>query len=371
MTRFGKRSRRVLTSTPPRWCIVVILLTSLAGCRQGVYRASALPAEFWAPAVGSAQSLDLSRLASASARSEVIQPGDVLHVSITTGLEVNEPIKWPLRVGNDGAVNVPLVGLVRVAGLDPINADFAIGDASVRRGIYRAPQVAVQVAARHSNQVFVTGAVVNPGVYPLPSVSSDLLAALVAAGGLTEDAGTIVEIRHPPAGGPGMSTAAGAPDFELAGYRGGPQDPTMPRTVRVDLQEAAAGAGGDFHVEDGSVVMVMKKPLRVVYVMGLVHKANQFEMPPDQDLRMLDALALAGGRTMEIADKVRVIRNNPHGGEPVVIDASVREAKRNSSANIRLAAGDVVSVEETSLTFTLDTVRNFLRFGFTSAIPGL
>jgi hypothetical protein len=35
-----------------------------------------------------------------------------------------------------------------------------------------------------------------------------------------------------------------------------------------------------------------------------------------------------------------------------------------------LAAGDVVSIEETPLTFTVGTIQSFVRFGFTSAIPG-
>jgi hypothetical protein len=36
-----------------------------------------------------------------------------------------------------------------------------------------------------------------------------------------------------------------------------------------------------------------------------------------------------------------------------------------------LAPGDVVSVEETPLTFTVGTIQSFVRFGFSSAIPGL
>jgi hypothetical protein len=65
-----------------------------------------------------------------------------------------------------------------------------------------------------------------------------------------------------------------------------------------------------------------------------------------------------------------VIRQIPNRAEPVVIEASIREAKQDGPANIRLAAGDVVSVEETAVTFLVGTVREFVRFGFTSAIPG-
>ena len=45
--------------------------------------------------------------------------------------------------------------------------------------------------------VRVVGAVEKPGVYDLPSAGSDLLSAIVAAGGLADNAGTLVELRHP------------------------------------------------------------------------------------------------------------------------------------------------------------------------------
>jgi polysaccharide export outer membrane protein len=86
-------------------------------------------------------------------------------------------------------------------------------------------------------------------------------------------------------------------------------------------------------------------------------------------MRLLDAIALAGGRNLQIADQVHVIRNL-EGAEPIVIEASMRQAKRGGAANLLLAAGDVVSVEETPLTFTVGTIQSFVRFGFTSAIPG-
>src|SRR5262249_29553585 len=98
-------------------------------------------------------------------------------------------------------------------------------------------------------------------------------------------------------------------------------------------------------------------------------KSDQFTLPVDQEIHMLDALAMAGGRTMEIADKVRVIRKVPGREEPVVIEASVRDAKRDGRSNIRLAEGDIVTVEETPLTFTVGTLREFIRFGFSAAIP--
>ena len=51
--------------------------------------------------------------------------------------------------------------------------------------------------AKRVDRVTVVGAVKKPGVYEIPRGSSDLLAAIVTAGGLADDAGTEVEIRSP------------------------------------------------------------------------------------------------------------------------------------------------------------------------------
>ena len=165
-------------------------------------------------------------------------------------------------------------------------------------------------------------------------------------------------------------------NVELAGFRRGqpmagqPSGQMTSRTVRIDLQQASALGNADVHLEDGSTVMVMPRPKRFIHVMGLVRKPDQFEMPRDHELRLLDSIALAGGRTLELADKVNIIRTIPTRPEPIVINASVKEAKRNTTANIRLAPGDVVSIEETPMTFVVGTIREFVRFGFTAGIPG-
>ena len=72
---------------------------------------------------------------------------------------------------------------------------------------------------------------------------------------------------------------------------------------------------------------------------------------------------------MQVANDVRVIRRLPSQQEPIVIDVSVSEAKANGDANLRLAPGDLVSVEETALTATLGAMKSFIRFGMSSTIP--
>ena len=244
---------------------------------------------------------------------------------------------------------------------------------SIRRGQFVDPNVAVLLDTRKSNRVTVVGAVEKPGTYELPSSSSDVLGAIVMAGGLAKNAGTIIELRRPPTTQPvAQQMPPGHPRTAPSwpAYANNAPAALPPRTERIDLEHASGTNGGDYYVEDGATVMVMPKPKQFIHVIGLVRQADQFEMPDDQELRLLDAIALAGGRTLEIADKVHIIRQLPNRPEPVVIEASVREAKRDGASNIRLAAGDVVSVEETPVTFVVGTFREFVRFGFSAAMPG-
>ncbi len=350
------------------------LLASIAtGCAGGVlYDASHLPPQFMAPQTSSLDNVNLSQLARTVGDTESLYPGDIIEVSIATGLEQEKTPAWKMRISEQGVVDVPLVGQVQIAGMGVTQAEQHIRDESIRRGKFVAPNVSVILDKRRSHRITVVGAVEEPATYEIPASNSDVMAALVQAGGLSEEADTIVEIKHPPT--PLPLAAADAPQATLAGYPGTPSPERQflpPRTVRIDLENPDQLAPDDLQLQDGSTVMVRKKPKRFIHVIGLVNKADQFEMPEGHELRLLDGLALAGGRTLSIADKVHVIRQLPDQPEPVVIEASVTQAKRDTSSNIRLAPGDVVSVEETPATFVVGTIREFVGFGFSAPIPGL
>lgn len=295
-------------------------------------------------------SLNLASLGQANVDSIHIQPGDTLRVAVATGLEAEKPQEWLVRVDDRGTAGIPLTGEVRLAGLAFDEAESVVRTQSVERGIYRAPQVAVTLEARRTNRVTVAGAVEDPGIKELPSGGSDLVSALTEAGGFSDDASAMVEIRLPAS-------------EETGGF---------PAVRELDLHRIAGNPGSvDLRLPDGALVTVRRRPPRTVSVIGLVKDPSEVEMPEDRDFRLLDAIAKAGGRTLQLANKVQVTRQVPGRVDPLVIQTTVAAAKRNAESNLTLAPGDVISVEETPLTFTVDTLRSFIRLGFTGGIPGL
>jgi polysaccharide biosynthesis/export protein len=340
-----------------------------SGCADGVYRASKLPVEFMASAPLNMEAINLSGLADRSISAEVIQPGDVLDVTLVTDYTKLTTASTPIRVGDDGSVVVPLIGKVGVSGLTAEQAEQVIAAESVNRGVFRTPCITVTMKQCRTNKVTVVGAVNQPGAHDLPRGSSSLLAALVVAGGLSKEAGTDVEIRRTdsrtlPPGGPAARPprVAGAPGAEaaLAAYE---TVSAAPAIIAVSLAAAAAGQQKVPDLHDGDVVYVAKRTLPPIHVLGLVAKPGEFPFPPNQELRVLDALALAGGCSSSVAEKVLVIRHLPNHKEPIQIAVSIQAAETGRD-NIALSPDDTVMVEQTAATVTMDLLKTFIHFGF-------
>lgn len=359
-----------------RWRLFVagaalFLGIGLSGCiSQDVYQAEELPPQLQAPTVANTKKLDLSGLTTVAYNNDIIDNGDILEVQILVGLNAkdNPPVMQP-RVNEAGAISLPNIGEVPVRGLDLPTAESAIAAACIQRGIYRSPQVTVAMKKQRTNQIRVIGAVKNQGIYNLPRGSSDLFSAFVAAGGLADDAGTVVDVRNPSAPNTTQSDRitsgfGNSADIAYVGHSQGTPvgSHNASSTFRVDLVSATKGAGGSYPLQDGATVNVERRDPEAIRVVGLVNKPNRYEYPVGEELRVLDAIALANGTSNKAANKVFIVRQLPDQQQPVVIQTSIREAKRQGEMNLKLAPGDIVSVEQTPTTVLLDSIM-LIRFG--------
>ena len=345
-----------------------------SGCTSGTYRAANLPPALMAPAALNLEAINLSGLANSSVSVEVIQPGDVLEVSMVNDFAKLTTTTTPVRVADDGTVVIPLVGKVCVGGMEVERAEQTINAESITRGLFHNPCITLTMKQCRTSKVTVVGAVNKPGTHELPRGSSSLMAALIAADGLSKEAGTIVEIRHTDSrqaasGVPSSPQVASGPDGATvaASYQQPSPNATMPVVTTVDLAAAAAGGAQVPELHDGDVVHVMKRTLRPIHVIGLVQKQGEYPYPANQEIRVLDALALAGGVSNPVAEDIVVIRQVPGAPEPVRIAVSIQAAK-NGRDNLTLAPGDTVTVEQTPLTAVVGVIQTFIRVGIGSNV---
>ena len=87
------------------------------------------------------------------------------------------------KVGSEGNINFPLLGVLRVEGLDAQAAAKLIAD-KLREGILRDPQVTVLIKEQLSKKIYILGQVGKPGTFSYtPSMS--VVEAITIAGGFT------------------------------------------------------------------------------------------------------------------------------------------------------------------------------------------
>jgi polysaccharide export outer membrane protein len=355
-------------------CLLSTVLTG--GCTTGQYRAHKLPKELQAKSYTNSKTVDLTRFTAMGVNAQTIAPGDVVEVSIAASLNKDDLVTIPVRIDDEGQAQLPLLGPMRLKGMELSEAEAVITSACIQSELYRTPHVTVTFTKQKQHRVLVVGGVKNPGAYLLNANSSDMLSAISMAGGFDDKAGTVVEIRNPNHGGhvPDAPAIAGSDPQNgnrLVSHEQS-QGQTTPvaqssKSIRVDLASMTNSDPKELSLQDGAVVSVERRDPKPIHVLGLVKHPDRYEFPVAEDLKLLDAIALAQGVSNPLADKIFVIRNPPQGGKPVLIQASIQKAMAEPDENIRLSPGDVVSVEKTPGTVIMDTF-NIVKFSLGGAL---
>lgn len=238
----------------------------------------------------------------------VLGPGDVLEVSVWGFPDLTRTV----AVRPDGYISLPLVGEVQAGGRTVEDLQRFL---TRRFAAYvRNPQVAVIVREFRKVRVSVLGEVRRPGVVELlPPVR--VLDALSAAGGLLESA-----------------------------------DRRSARLVRPDgtvelLDLEGAERGDPSHnvlLSTGDAVVIPEDVAGFVFVLGEVQKPGAFRLKGE--LRVLEALALAGGLTEKAGVEQAYILRGKTQRIPVNLLALL--SRGEVAENTRLEAGDLIFVPE-------------------------
>jgi polysaccharide export outer membrane protein len=206
-------------------------------------------------------------LASADLHSDpsdyLLGPGDLLQITVFEA----EELGTKARVSSRGSVSLPLLGLVQVEDLTAREAEIKIEE-KYREKYIKDPHVTVFVEEHFSQRVTLVGEFKNPGTYDYPS-KMRLLDVLALGGGLSSNAGRIVQVRR---------MGDSAKEYSM---------------MMVDLDKLIDEGRVElnFEINGGDVIFVPKAG--VYFVDGAVRKPGSY--PITQKINVMEALVSAGG----------------------------------------------------------------------------
>ena len=273
------------------------------------------------------------KLAGATIESETsesrIGPDDLLNISVFEAPEMNSAV----RVSASGEISLQLLGAVHAAGLTPKELESVL-QALLRRTYMKDPHVGVFVQELQSHPVSVVGAVKMPGVFQIRGTKT-VIEILSMAQGLADDAGDTVLIMRG-----AEYTQSGNPNGSLpmAHEKAG-------EIEEIDLKKLLDSADSALNVpvRPGDIVKVPRAG--IVYVVGEVQKPGGFVLQNNENISVLQALALAEGPTHTSAvSRTRIIRTDPASGKRTEISMNLGKIFSGKAPDTFLQPKDIVFV---------------------------
>jgi len=123
-------------------------------------------------------------------RDVVLTVGDMISIRLFSDGEYSTSV----RINNDGTVLLPLIGIIHLEGLSVTQAERLIAEKLVADGMYRDPQVTLQITEGPNAVATIIGE--THAIVPIVG-SRHLLDVLSAAGGLPLTASHVITINRP------------------------------------------------------------------------------------------------------------------------------------------------------------------------------
>ena len=171
-------------------------------------------AGFASAPVETAPTFDLTQIQ--PARHAGAMPDDLLEITIWDLAEPGQPHTFPSRVDSRGQIVVPHLAAILVTGLSPTEIEAQLSAAYHQQEILKQPRILVRELSSAPIHIYVTGAVLRPGLINLPRSDASVFTALVAAGGLSRNAGLQVYVSEQPSGKQTGQAATSVPDSTMA-----------------------------------------------------------------------------------------------------------------------------------------------------------
>ena len=264
-----------------------------------------------------------------------LSAGDLLTLRVYGTTDYN-PI---VRVSMDGSIQVPLIGLVHVDGLSLHQAEKKIADELIARGMYRDPQVTIQVTESPNQIATVVGEI--HGNVPIVGYKR-LYDVLAAAGGLTATSSHTVTIDRP----------------------------GLERPIVVDLgPDPAHSSRANVPIFARDTIVISH--VGVIYVLGAFRTQGAIPMQASQPLTLMQVAALGGGPGWEgKMNDLRIIRTN--GLERNVVKVDIQKVMKGKAPDPILEPEDVVFLPTSAMKASIKSgglgvatgIASFLIFAF-------
>ena len=241
-----------------------------------------------------------------------LNPGDLVAVHIYGSLDYQPTV----RVALDSTVQLPLVGVVLLKGLTVDQAENLIATRLKSGGMYRDPQVTIQVVESANGFITISGE--THAVVPANS-ERRLLEVLAAAGGLPVNASHTITIDRPGIDQPIV--------VDLG------NDPMHSKQINIPLFP-------------GDTVIISR--VGVVYMLGEFKVSGVIPIQQNSPLTLLQATAVAGGILYDGKYKdMRIIRTVNEQRSLVHVD--IRRVMLGKDPDPLLQADDIVYLPNSAI----------------------
>jgi protein involved in polysaccharide export with SLBB domain len=304
-------------------------------------------------------------------------------------------------VREDGTVNLPLVGTVRVAGLSLVESEQVIRQAYTTNHQILKPgegRVMVELLRKRSFHVHVVrqeggGAGVNPVPGPrrdltialeLPAYENDVLNALTRTGGLPgSDAVNEIVVQRRQTVVTGVTQAA-AQLPQPKESRPGLQTIVVP--LRMPPGAPLPFQADDVILHEGDVVFIQPRELEVFYAGGLL-PPGEYLLPRDRNLDVVEAIALIKGPLLNgglnqsnlsgqvvgvgignpSPSRVSILRRTSNC-EQTNIRVDLNQALRDPSVRVVIQPGDIIILQESPCEAVARWFTQMFRFGLADQV---
>ncbi|HSE40941.1 MAG TPA: polysaccharide biosynthesis/export family protein [Acidobacteriota bacterium] len=246
----------------------------------------------------------------------VLGPEDVIELKVQQLEELNVTV----RIGGDGAVTLPFLNSVQLAGLTGVEAADKIAKLLGEKYLQN-PQVSVFAKEFNSQKVSVIGAVTTPGTYPLTGPRT-IIQMLAQAGGMRTDAGTNILIFRQDSSG---------------------------RSTRLSIQRENLLVLGDpawnILLRAGDVVNIPPQIQISVSLFGAVTTPGVYTLAAGSESTLLKAIARAGGLQRASKSGVKIKRKGTTGKEEI-ITINLGDILSGKKPDVPLEDGDLIIINE-------------------------